>query len=54
MTVSCANFAFVISDKGGIGETRNTNLDINHLKKEMLLHKDDIYNIVNGKLVVIE
>ena len=53
MTVSCANFAFIISDKGGIGETRNTNLDINHLKEEMLLHKNDNYKINNGKLTFL-
>jgi hypothetical protein len=52
-TVSCADFAFVISDKGGIGETRNTKLNISHLKEKMLKHKNDVYNINNGKIVII-
>ncbi len=48
ITVPCENFLFEISHKGGIGETRDTNLDINHLKEKMLLHKDDTYDIANG------
>lgn len=51
MTVRSENFAFEISHKGGIGETRNTNLSIEHFKQEMLLHKDAIYDIADGKLV---
>jgi hypothetical protein len=50
-TVACEDFAFDISHKGGIGETRNTKLDISDLKRQMLLHKNDVYNILNGKLV---
>tara|TARA_R110000868_G_scaffold14426_4_gene67244 strand:+ start:41150 stop:41911 length:762 start_codon:yes stop_codon:yes gene_type:complete len=53
MTVSCADFAFEISDKGGISETRNTKLNVEILKQEMLKHKDDIYNINNGKVCLI-
>jgi len=52
-TVSCADFAFDISHKGGIGETRNTKLNISHLKEEMLKHKNDLYNINNGKVCLI-
>lgn len=54
MTVPCEKFAFNISDKGGIGETRNTKLDINELLTKMLFHKDSIFDIINGKLVIIE
>jgi hypothetical protein len=54
MTVTCENFAFEISHKGGIGETRNTNLSIEHFKQEMLLHKDAIYDIADGKLINIK
>lgn len=54
MTVSCEKFAFNISDKGGLGETRNTKLDINDLLSEMLFHKNDVYDIANGKIVILE
>jgi len=53
MTVPCEKFAFKISDKGGIGETRNINLDINSLKLSILENKDHIYDIVNGKLQLV-
>jgi hypothetical protein len=53
MTVACADFAFDISHKGGIGETRNTKLNISHLKEEMLKHKDVVYNINGGKVCLI-
>lgn len=33
MTVPSDKFMFDISDKGGIGETRNTNLDVERYKK---------------------
>ena len=49
----CADFAFDISHKGGIGETRNTKLDVSHLKEEMLKHKDAVYNINEGKICLI-
>lgn len=53
MTVRSENFAFEISHKGGIGETRNTNLDINHLKKEMIECKNDVYDINGGAICLI-
>ena len=53
MTVPCEKFAFEISHKGGIGETRDTNLDINYLLIQMLLHKNDVYDIANGKILNI-
>lgn len=52
-TVSCENFAFDISHKGGIGETRDTTLNVDNLKKEMLKHKNDLYNINGGKVCLI-
>jgi hypothetical protein len=52
MTVPCEKFAFEISHKGGIGETRNTMLDISHLKEEMLNHKEDVFDIANGKIII--
>lgn len=52
-TVPCEKFLFEISDKGGIVDTRNTKLNVSHLKEEMLKHKDDVYNINNGKITFI-
>jgi len=53
MTVPCEKFAFDISHKGGIGETRNTNLDVSKIKTKMLFHKNDIYDISNGEIVLV-
>jgi hypothetical protein len=52
MTVPCEKFAFEISHKGGIGETRNTSLDVNELLTAMLYHKNDVYDISNGKIIL--
>lgn len=54
MTVPCEKFAFEISHKGGIGETRDTKLDVAHLKQKMLLHKNDVYDIANGIIINIK
>lgn len=51
-TVSHEQFAFTISDKGGIGETRNTALDINKHKKLLLTYKDDLFDIQNNVISV--
>jgi hypothetical protein len=53
MTVPCEKFGFDISHKGGIGETRDTKLNINDLLIKMLFHKNDVYDINNGQVVVI-
>ena len=42
---------FDISHKGGIGETRNTSLDIIHLKEDMIKHKDVVYEIAHNKVI---
>jgi len=52
-TVPSDKFAFDISDKGGIGETRNTSLDTSALKEEMLTCKHNVYDISGGKLIVL-
>jgi hypothetical protein len=44
------DFIFSVSDKGSIGETRNCQLDVNHLKREMLEYKDSPFNITNNKI----
>jgi hypothetical protein len=50
-TVSCDKFMFDISDKGGIGETRNINLDIEQHKKTLLENKDKLFNISNNNII---
>jgi hypothetical protein len=49
-TVPCEKFMFDISDKGGIGETRNPNLEIEKYKIEMLTNKDSVFDIRGGIL----
>ena len=51
LTVSCDKFMFDISDKGGIGETRNINLDIEQHKKTLLENKDKLFNISNNNVI---
>ena len=45
------DFAFLISDKGGIGETRKCNLDIDRLIDEMRLAINLDWNIQGGELI---
>ena len=47
-TVPCEKFMFDISDKGGIGETRNTNLEIEKYKSELANIKDSVFDIKGG------
>lgn len=49
--VLCQNFAFAISDKGGIGDPRYMDLDVNKIKEALLFHKDDNINITNGIVI---
>jgi len=49
--VLCKDFAFAISDKGGIGETRYPDLNVDELKKELLIYKNEFINIQNNKLI---
>lgn len=44
-------FEFCISDKGGIGETRNTSLTIEHYKKVLLENPSIVFDISNQTLV---
>jgi hypothetical protein len=50
-TVSCENFMFDISDKGGLGETRDTSLNIDHHKKTLLENKDKLFNISDNNII---
>jgi hypothetical protein len=44
---------FDISDKGGIGETRNTNLDIENHKQILLENKNNLINLANNKVICL-
>ena len=50
MTVPCEKFAFDISHKGGIGETRDTKLDVRDLKTQMRINRYLDYDISNGSI----
>jgi len=49
--VLCTNFKFLISDKGGIGETRRINLDVEKIKEDLRNKKNELININNGKVI---
>lgn len=50
--VESINFPFSISDKSGIGETRNISLDVTHIKDDLAKYKDNLINISNGIVTV--
>jgi hypothetical protein len=47
-TVPCEQFMFDISDKGGIGETRNPKLEIEMYKSQLINMKEDTFDIRGG------
>jgi len=51
LTVHLQECMFNVSDKGGINNNREVNYNIESLKKDMLLNKNNLYDIINGKLV---
>lgn len=51
-TVPCDKFMFDISDKGGIGETRNPNLEIEDYVNVIIKNKNKLFNIQSGKLIL--
>lgn len=53
-TVPCDKFEFLVSDKGGIGETRNTKLCTKDFKKRLLENADRIFDIQHNKLIFVE
>jgi hypothetical protein len=52
-TVSCEDFAFDISDKGGIEGTRNTSLDIQFFKNEIIKEKNKLFDIRHNTITWI-
>lgn len=49
--VMCSDFKFLISDKGGIGETRRVTLDVKRIKGELLAKKNEWINIANNQVI---
>jgi Glycosyltransferase family 6 len=52
-TVKCEDFAFEISHKAGLGETRDTGLDVSGLKRMMLENRDSLYEITGTKIKIL-
>jgi hypothetical protein len=50
--VKTNEFKFLISDKGGIGETRKVNLNVDKILNDLKLHKNDVIDIRHGAVVV--
>lgn len=48
--VLCQDFKFSVSDKGGIGETRDMALNVEKLKSDLKLYKENMINISYGKV----
>jgi hypothetical protein len=47
------DFAFAISDKGGIGETRRMDLNVDKIKKKLLLNINNNIDIRYGELILV-
>ena len=52
-TVSCENFMFDISDKGGLEGTRNPSLNIQPFKDELINEKNKIFDIKYNKITYL-
>lgn len=50
--VPCEKFAFLISDKGGITDTRVVNKNIDDIKNQIKQHKTEDWDIANGKFII--
>lgn len=53
ITVPCDKFAFIISDKGGMIDTRHVDKDIQEIKKQIKENKDKKWDIINGKFILL-
>ena len=53
LTVPCDKFMFDISDKGGLGDTRYTTLDVNEHKNKILEYKNRLFNIQNNEIILL-
>jgi hypothetical protein len=50
-TVACPDFKFLVSDKGGLGDTRYTDMDISEKKQQILALKDKLFDIRYNEIV---
>lgn len=50
-TVLGEKFAFEVSHKGGLGETRDTKLNIDNHKKILLENKNNLIDLINNKII---
>ncbi len=53
-TIKTEDFLFLVSDKSGIGETRDPNLDTSKIKEDLLKYKNKLINISGGKVICKE
>ena len=44
------DFAFIVSDKGGISETRKTEEKLENVLQDLKVYKNEDINIINGKV----
>lgn len=50
--VPIEEFSFVVSDKGGLGNTRIMNLKVNHIADSIRLNRDQLWDIQHGKFII--
>jgi hypothetical protein len=53
LTVPCDKFEFLVSDKGGIGETRNTKLNTDEFRKRLRENTNKLFDIQHNKLIFV-
>jgi hypothetical protein len=53
-TILNFNFEFMVSDKGGLNDMRNPDLDVSDIKTQMLKNKFKIFDLENGNLKIFE
>jgi len=49
-TIPIEGFKFVVSDKGGLGNTRRVNLNLKPIEDSIRLNRDELWDIQNGQL----
>ena len=54
LVVLYKNFQFITSDKGGLGIERKTGFDIEELKLEVYKNPEKLFNLVNGKIQILD
>lgn len=52
LTVYLSEYMFNVSDKGGIQNSRDVDLNLDELKADMLANRDKLYDLENAKLVL--